>query len=106
MIHPIDTFVNRVYAVFMTRRRPTTREEEMAERLRELRHGRGLTQTQLAAKAGVPFRTLQNWEYARRVMSFDAAIRLADALEVTLDELAGRAPPARKGRQKAKGGGR
>jgi transcriptional regulator with XRE-family HTH domain len=67
----------------------------MGERLQRLRHERGLTQTQLAEKAGVPFRSLQNWEYGRRTILFDAAVKLADALDVTLDELAGR-PPRRK----------
>jgi transcriptional regulator with XRE-family HTH domain len=81
----------------MTRRRPPTDwEEAMGKRLQRLRQERGLTQTQLAEKAGVPFRSLQNWEYGRRTILFDAAVKLADALDVTLDELAGRPPRKRK----------
>ena len=69
----------------------------MGERLQQLRQDRGLTQTRLAELAGVPFRSLQNWEYGRRTLLFDAAIKLADALGITLDELAGRTPPATPG---------
>jgi transcriptional regulator with XRE-family HTH domain len=79
----------------MTRQRqPTEWEEEMGKRLQQLRQDRGLTQTRLAELAGVPFRSLQNWEYGRRTLLFDSAIKLADALGITLDELAGRTPSA------------
>jgi transcriptional regulator with XRE-family HTH domain len=70
----------------------------MGKRLQQLRQDRGLTQTRLAELAGVPFRSLQNWEYGRRTLLFDAAIKLADALGITLDELAGRTPPADQGK--------
>jgi transcriptional regulator with XRE-family HTH domain len=68
----------------------------MGKRLQRLRRARGLTQTQLALKAGVPMSSVQNWEYGRRTMLFDAAVKLADALAVTLDDLAGRTPPGKK----------
>jgi transcriptional regulator with XRE-family HTH domain len=76
----------------------------MGTRLRELRRRRGLTQTQLAEAAGVPMRTLQNWEYARRTMLLEAAVKLAEALGVTVGVLAGtepipEAPPAAKKRK-------
>jgi transcriptional regulator with XRE-family HTH domain len=62
----------------------------MGGRLQRLRLARGLSQSQLARKAGVPAGTLKNWEHGRRTMLFDAAVKLADALDVSLDELAGR----------------
>jgi transcriptional regulator with XRE-family HTH domain len=69
----------------------------MGERLQKLRHERKLTQTQLAERAGVPFRSLQSWEYGTRTMLFDAAVKIADALGISLDELAGRTWPAGHG---------
>jgi transcriptional regulator with XRE-family HTH domain len=62
----------------------------MGERLKELRLGAGLSQTKLAKKAGVPLSTYLSWEWGQRTMLFDSAIKLADALGCTLDELAGR----------------
>ncbi len=65
----------------------------MGQRLYELRSRRGLTQEGLARKADVTTGAVRNWEKGKRTPSFEMAIRLADALEVTLDELAGREPP-------------
>jgi transcriptional regulator with XRE-family HTH domain len=69
----------------------------MGERLQRLRHRAGLSQSELAKAAGVPLGTLRGWEYGRRKPLLDAAAKLADALGVSLDELAGRTwPPAEK----------
>ena len=68
----------------------------MGQRLYELRTREGLTQEGLARKADVTTGAVRNWEKGKRTPSFEMAIRLADALEVTLDELAGRVPPAPK----------
>lgn len=75
----------------------------MANRLKELREAAGLSQSQLAKAAEVPVGSLRNWEYARRTPLLDAAARLAKALGVTLDELAGlvevrRRPGRRQGK--------
>jgi transcriptional regulator with XRE-family HTH domain len=70
--------------------------ETMGKRLKRLREAAGLSQSQLAAAAGVPLGTLRNWEYDRREPLLGAAARLASALGVTLDELAGRTPPKGK----------
>jgi transcriptional regulator with XRE-family HTH domain len=67
----------------------------MGERLQRLRLEKGFSQSQLAKAAGVPTATLKNWEQARRTMLIDAAVKLADALEISLDELAGRESPAK-----------
>jgi DNA-binding XRE family transcriptional regulator len=75
-------------------------EATMAERLKLLRRAAGMTQEALARKAGVSFAAYRGWERGTRTPLFDAAVKLADALEITLDELAGREPPRRKKRRK------
>jgi transcriptional regulator with XRE-family HTH domain len=68
----------------------------MGQRLARLRRERGLSQAALAAAAKVPVGTLRGWEYGRRTPLLDAACRLADALQISLDELAGRTSPPRR----------
>src|SRR5262245_41846721 len=59
------------------------------ENLRSLREQAGLTQTEMAGKARVPFRSYQNWETGLREPRIDALAALAKALGVTIDELVG-----------------
>jgi transcriptional regulator with XRE-family HTH domain len=71
--------------------------EAMGQRLRDLRQGAGFSQPQLAEAAGVPVASLRNWEYGRRALMLSSAYRLARAMGITLDLLAGRVfeqPPA------------
>jgi DNA-binding XRE family transcriptional regulator len=57
-------------------------------RLRELRLAKGLTQVDLAGRVGVKASTLARWdEMASARLPLDAALRLADALEVSPSEL-------------------
>jgi transcriptional regulator with XRE-family HTH domain len=77
----------------------------MGNRLKQLRQQKGMSQAELAKAAGVPFGSLRNWEYGRRTPLLDAAARIAQALGVTLDELAGISnpevpPAAKKGKPK------
>jgi transcriptional regulator with XRE-family HTH domain len=74
--------------------------ESMGERLQTLRQGAGLSQPALARAAGIPVGTLRNWEQDLRVPRLDVAVKLADALGCTLDELAGRTPSAGQGEPK------
>lgn len=63
-----------------------------AMRLRDARHRlRGLTQTQLAEKTGLPATTISHFENPEgtRKPSFDNLRRLANALDVTTDYLLG-----------------
>lgn len=53
------------------------------ERLRQARIGKGLTQEQMADKAGVSRQMYTNYERLGMVPSISKAIRIADALEVT-----------------------
>ncbi len=61
-----------------------------AQRLKELRTGRNLTQTRLAELLGISPRVYSRWETGDVTPHFDTIVRLADILGVTLDELAGR----------------
>jgi transcriptional regulator with XRE-family HTH domain len=72
----------------------------MGARLKQLREAAGLSQVKLAALTGVTPRTVQNWEYGKRTFDFADAARLADALGISLDELAGREPPTKQKRKK------
>jgi transcriptional regulator with XRE-family HTH domain len=64
-----------------------------AERLRELRSGRGLAQTRLAELLDVSPRVCNRWETGVTTPRFDTVVQLADILGVSLDELAGRKEP-------------
>jgi transcriptional regulator with XRE-family HTH domain len=81
------------------KRKTTEWEAAVSKRLQQLRLGRGLSQSQLAEMAGIPFRSLQNYEQAHRAIPLETAAKLAKALGVTLGELAGTEPmpePKRK----------
>jgi len=81
----------------VARRRVSTEwEVAMGVRLKKLREERGLSQAQLAQLAGIPKGSLLQWEYGKRTPLLDAAVKLADALAITLDELAGRESRHRK----------
>jgi transcriptional regulator with XRE-family HTH domain len=68
----------------------------MGEEFARARQAHGLTQAELARRASVPLRSLQEWEQGTRIPRFDRVIQLADALAITLDEYVGRTPPAKK----------
>lgn len=59
-------------------------------RLRELREAAGWSRTELARRAGVNARTIEAYETGNAEATVPRFTRLADALGVTLDELAGR----------------
>ena len=62
--------------------------DSFAERVREARARRGFSQKELAERAGIALRTLQNWEGGvRRPSQFEAVKGLAAALGVTTGAL-------------------
>lgn len=61
-----------------------------AERLKTLRESRQLTQARLAELIGVNARAYNRWERGNFVPQLDTLIKIADVLNVTLDELTGR----------------
>jgi transcriptional regulator with XRE-family HTH domain len=62
------------------------------ERIRELRRKKGLSQKALANSMGVQEATLSRYENDRRVYQWDGLIKLADALDTSVDYLLGRTP--------------
>jgi transcriptional regulator with XRE-family HTH domain len=75
----------------------------MGQKLSELRRRAGLTQEGLARAAGVGTDAVRKWERGKRTPSFEMATKLAEALDVSLDELAGIGPPPRKRPRSPKG---
>jgi transcriptional regulator with XRE-family HTH domain len=73
----------------------------MGERLQRLRRAAGLSQQQLADRARVPLGSLRNWEQGRRTPLLDAAGRVAVALGISLDDLAGITRPPTEGQADA-----
>lgn len=61
-----------------------------AERLKFLREERKLTQARLAELIGVGARAYNRWERGNFVPQLDTLIKIADVLNITLDELTGR----------------
>jgi|SRR5579871_3782697 len=72
--------------------------ETLGQMLQRLRIEAGLTQEQLAEKAELPVFSLRNWEYDQRSPRSAALLRLAEALDVQMEELV-RAAARRFGRQ-------
>jgi transcriptional regulator with XRE-family HTH domain len=66
--------------------------ESFPERLKRVRELRGLSQAELAKKAGLQPTAISHFETGSRSPSFDNLRRLADALTVTTDFLMGRSP--------------
>lgn len=61
-------------------------------KLRELREARGLTPRQMYERLGVQDSRYRKWESQAAMIPLDYAIRCADVLHCTLDELVGRKP--------------
>src|SRR5690349_5642274 len=64
--------------------------DSFEDRLRISREKKGLSQSDLAHKAGFQPSAISHFESGRRSPSFDNLKRLADALSVTIDYLLGR----------------
>lgn len=64
--------------------------KELANRIRTLRLGRQMTQAQLASVLGVQYQTVSKWETETSVPDTAMLPLIADALDVTIDELFGR----------------
>lgn len=62
-------------------------KETIAENLRAQRARKRLSQEQLAKMVGVNVQTIQNCENAQNVISLENAFNIANALDMTLNEL-------------------
>jgi transcriptional regulator with XRE-family HTH domain len=70
-------------------------QEKVRERIRSFREMRGLTQGELGLRAGMGSASVSHFETGQRVPSLESLVKLADALEVSLDALTGRASAER-----------
>lgn len=68
--------------------------EVFAKKLKEAREQRDLSQTALAELLQVSPRVYNRWERGAAVPRLDTVVRIADILQVSLDELAGRSEPS------------
>jgi len=68
----------------------STPESKFSARLRAARDLRGLSQSELADRAGLKPSAVSHFETGKRAPSFDNLKKLADALEVSTDYLLGR----------------
>jgi transcriptional regulator with XRE-family HTH domain len=60
---------------------------KFSDRIRKIREERGLSQSELAEKAGLQTSAISHFETGRRAPSFDNLKRLADALSTPIDAL-------------------
>ena len=60
--------------------------------LRKYRDRRGLTQAQMGVRSGVGAASISHFETGQRTPMLGTLVKLADALNVTVDSLLGRAP--------------
>lgn len=65
-----------------------------AERLKLLRQSRNMTQARLAQLLEVDPRAYSRWEKGSNIPHLDTLVKIADVLQVTLDELVGRKEPS------------
>lgn len=72
--------------------RSASATSEIADVLRRAREARQLTQTSLGAKAGIAPAAISHFETGQRIPSLESIVKLADALECSVDALLGRQP--------------
>lgn len=66
--------------------------QSFSANLKALRELRKLTQSELGNRAGMGAASVSHFETGQRAPSLDSLVKLADALDVTVDTLLGRAP--------------
>ena len=66
---------------------------QFGKRLRDIRIARNMKQQTLADAVNIALRTYQHYEKGDREPSLSTLIALADALDVSVDELLGRTEP-------------
>ena len=64
--------------------------QKFAERLKELRKEKGLTQSQVAYDLGTKQPIYHQWESEKRSPSIETLLKLADYFDVSIDYLVGR----------------
>ena len=64
--------------------------DKIGVRLKDLRKAKGYSQNGLAIRAGVNWETIKRCEAGRSNLSLMTAVRICDALNITLDYFVGR----------------
>jgi transcriptional regulator with XRE-family HTH domain len=64
--------------------------QQLATHLRDSREMRSMTQAELGNRAGIAAASVSHFETGQRVPSLESLVKLADALEVSVDSLLGR----------------
>src|SRR5438309_9892729 len=64
----------------------------VATNLQALREMRSLTQAELGKRAGIAAASISHFETGQRSPSLESLVKLAEALDVSVDALLGRAP--------------
>lgn len=72
--------------------RTSTASESVRTNLRKFRVLRRLTQTEMGTRAAVGAASISHFETGQRTPTIETLVKLADALDVTVDALLGRAP--------------
>jgi transcriptional regulator with XRE-family HTH domain len=70
----------------------TTEIQDLGQNLKQLRERRGLTQAELGTRASMSAASVSHFETGQRQPSLESLVKLADALEVSVDTLLGRTP--------------
>lgn len=73
--------------------------ETLGERIARIRKERGFTQVELATRIGIIQTIVSAVESNERKLSAEMAVRFAQALDVSLDELLGTGRPDKKGKK-------
>ncbi len=68
----------------------------IGEAIKKARTDRGLSRGMLSIKSGIAVSTITSWEKLGIYPTITLLIRIADALNVSLDELVGRTTPKQK----------
>jgi transcriptional regulator with XRE-family HTH domain len=77
--------------VLLLKQRMELTMQVFSERLKTLRNQRALSQAALAQMLDVSPRVYNRWEKGTAIPRLDTVVRIADILQVSIDELAGRA---------------
>src|ERR1700688_2795184 len=64
--------------------------QDFSANLKQIRELRRLTQVEVGARAGIGAASVSHFETGQRAPSLDSLVKLADALEVSVDTLLGR----------------
>jgi transcriptional regulator with XRE-family HTH domain len=79
------------------RKKKPGKTETLGDRIRRFRLAKGLTQTELGELAGVRQRVVTYYEVEGVSPPPDLVVKIADALDVSIDELFGRRTSLRRG---------